>query len=405
MSFGSGRSTKSNPLRGAAGDKPKREVFPTSEIPHKWAHATQSRARNAQGNLFFDGDTIYSYRTSWPIARIYRKRGAGLKGASWSLTEKENKRALVLVNSDNYSNTTAGHTSQVARAVSHLTCVRVPHPVIESAARFGHRENLRYLTQESARELARAQRAMTGERVATYILRARKKIADATRYMDFFGIRRVRPVFPEDSAQAALARVKVIENPDPVRDAAKIKARERSAAKRRATLQSAFDQYCAEVARYNAAIVAAQRPDAAQVWRDTGQWPDAAEADRPYLTWAFQRKLEHAGFTLPRRYDGRPSEVLLRVTHDDSDGEQIVTSLGARVPLAAAPMAWNLVRRAMRTGGYKPSGLSRVTIGDYPLTDISADGTLRAGCHTIKFAELELLARTLGLTDTEENNV
>ena len=71
MGFGYGNS-KSNPLRGAKENR--REVFKTDEIPHKWAHATQSQARNAQGNLYFRGDTIFSYRDSWPLARIYRRK-------------------------------------------------------------------------------------------------------------------------------------------------------------------------------------------------------------------------------------------------------------------------------------------------------------------------------------------
>src|SRR5205807_8092971 len=38
-----------------------RHVFPTGEIPHLWAHKVQPDARNADGNLYFGGDTIYSY--------------------------------------------------------------------------------------------------------------------------------------------------------------------------------------------------------------------------------------------------------------------------------------------------------------------------------------------------------
>ena len=41
--------------------KRKKHVFDTGEIPHLWAHRTQDEARNRQGNLYFTGDTIYSY--------------------------------------------------------------------------------------------------------------------------------------------------------------------------------------------------------------------------------------------------------------------------------------------------------------------------------------------------------
>ena len=49
--------------------KRKKHVFDTGEIPHLWAHRTQEDARNRQGNLYFTGDTIYSYGSHFPIAR------------------------------------------------------------------------------------------------------------------------------------------------------------------------------------------------------------------------------------------------------------------------------------------------------------------------------------------------
>ena len=49
--------------------KRQKHVFDTGEIPHLWAHRTQDDARNRQGNLYFTGDTIYSYGSHFPIAR------------------------------------------------------------------------------------------------------------------------------------------------------------------------------------------------------------------------------------------------------------------------------------------------------------------------------------------------
>jgi hypothetical protein len=83
------------------------------------------------------------------------------------------------------------------------------------------------------------------------------------------------------------------------------------------------------------------------------------------------------------------------------NGEQIETSLGARIPLAAAPMVWNMVQRARRSeSGLAPCNIGadrRPRIGDYPLDRIDADGTLHAGCHTIPYSELSSMARALGL--------
>jgi len=79
-----------------------KNVYKTAEIPHLWFHKTQHSARNQCGNLFFDGDTIYSYGHHFPIARhVTNERG----------------EAAVLFNSASYSSTTAKHKSDVRRAI------------------------------------------------------------------------------------------------------------------------------------------------------------------------------------------------------------------------------------------------------------------------------------------------
>lgn len=313
-------------------------VFSNKEIPHKWAHATQDHARGS--NLSFQGDTLYSYST--PIARIYRRRRLDV---------------LVLFSDHNYSATTAKHLSYARRATSHLTCVEVPRYVIgcqSSNRRYtrsvsekdDHAANVAHLIDklEAIHKVAgRAKQRRNVEWQQEEAEHAHKALAD---YLIFFGIRRKMPLMP--SFAAALERAERIEKPDPVRDAKRFKAREQ----REARL---------------AALIAG----AAQHWRDTGGYPAS----------------------LKRADIMRREGVLLRV-----DGADILTSMGARVPLAAAPMVWNLVQRARSQGGFEPTrALGRLKIGDYPLDRIDADGTLRAGCHVIPYAELELLAVKLGL--------
>jgi hypothetical protein len=60
-----------------------RTVYPTNEIPHLWFHGLgngQTYARNAQGNLYFQGEyenaQLFSYGSHYEIARkITTKRG------------------------------------------------------------------------------------------------------------------------------------------------------------------------------------------------------------------------------------------------------------------------------------------------------------------------------------------
>jgi hypothetical protein len=110
------------------------------------------------------------------------------------------------------------------------------------------------------------------------------------------------------------------------------------------------------------------------------------------------RKLQNL-FDLPRRestgdYLEHPigGAVLLRVS-----GDQIESSMGARIPLEHAPRIWTLVQACRSSGrAYERNGHTEHA-GPYAIDSVSAEGELRAGCHTIPYAELELLARALGL--------
>ena len=82
--------------------KRKKCVFNTGEVPHLWAHRTQDDARNKQGNLYFTGDTIYSYSSHFPIAR--------------HVTNDGGERA-VLLTTGTYSVTTSSHCSAVRSAI------------------------------------------------------------------------------------------------------------------------------------------------------------------------------------------------------------------------------------------------------------------------------------------------
>lgn len=75
-----------------------RQVFSsTAEVCNVFANQTQDFGRNGSGNVYFDGDTIYSYGRHFPIAKIVG--------------------CMALYNLNGYSNTTAHHKSDVYRAL------------------------------------------------------------------------------------------------------------------------------------------------------------------------------------------------------------------------------------------------------------------------------------------------
>jgi len=72
------------------------------QIAHLWAHKTQDSARNSQNNFYFNGDTIYSYGSHFPVAR--------------HITNRKGVKAI-LFTTKTYSNTTASHISCVSGAI------------------------------------------------------------------------------------------------------------------------------------------------------------------------------------------------------------------------------------------------------------------------------------------------
>ena len=103
-------------------------VFPLKEIPHLWAHQTQKSARSSgNGTLYFEGDTIYSYGSHFPIAR--------------HITNKAGDKAI-LFTTRTYSSTTAKHLSYVRRAIPGT--VRVFHvpEVMDAQLASHHQQNI-----------------------------------------------------------------------------------------------------------------------------------------------------------------------------------------------------------------------------------------------------------------------
>lgn len=87
------------------------------DVCHVWAHQLQSDAR--YGNIFFVNETIYSYGTHFPMARILTVEG----------------QRVVLFTTRSYSSATAGHKSEARMAIPHGTPVFYVEDVTEKPSR------------------------------------------------------------------------------------------------------------------------------------------------------------------------------------------------------------------------------------------------------------------------------
>lgn len=78
-----------------------KRVYKTDEIAHLWANQSTDYARNPQGNLYFSGNSIYSYGNHYELGRLVECNG----------------RRVALINDSGYSVTTSKHISKARCAV------------------------------------------------------------------------------------------------------------------------------------------------------------------------------------------------------------------------------------------------------------------------------------------------
>jgi hypothetical protein len=155
-----------------------------SECAHRWA--ANRHAEGKAGNVFFRNGVIYSYGSHFPIARHVR-RGRG-----------KNARQFVLFTSRGYSGTTAGHKSDVRRAIPHgATVFTVDNVLADTPAQ--HLANLKAIGVEAAYALEKAKRARANRDVLSR--EAAGRVASGNRYAEAVGIRQRLPE-PERLAES-----------------------------------------------------------------------------------------------------------------------------------------------------------------------------------------------------------
>lgn len=321
-------------ITNAKARKRRREVFPSGEIPHLWFHKTQDSARNANGSLYFSGDTIYSYGSHFPIARHVTN----------------GKRDAVLFTTRTYSVTTSAHCSAVRSSIPssalvfHVPEVHFGYSKPEDA--YQHERNL-------ADHLSRIQSAIHSS--------ARARSSWKKEYEHSAAI----SLQAECKAYCAFFRIKSPKLPR----------------------VPALDSEEMEQIRRREAQTAARKAEETRKQRE-----EQAEFERTKIErW---RNGENVGYlcnvpTMLRiRTFGADESAQYAV------GE-VETSKGARVPVSHALRGLRFVRAVVAKGeAYQRNGHT-LHLGQYAIERINVDGTLTAGCHVISLAEIERIAPEL----------
>ena len=180
--YSENRSERSNPL--PAKKTRQKQVFASYEIPHLWAYKTQEKARNAQGNFYFDGDTIYSYGSHFPIARHVTVKG----------------KSAILLTTRTYSNTTRGQIHSVKCAIPPTVQVFHVHNVDAPRSHVTHDGNIAERTEALNEAILKASRARSGS--AWLIGRATGIRENLLGYCKFFKLKAPKlPTVPENAAE------------------------------------------------------------------------------------------------------------------------------------------------------------------------------------------------------------
>jgi hypothetical protein len=356
--------------------KHKKEVFDTGEIPHLWAHKVQANARNAQGNLYFDGDTIYSYGGHFPIARHVVDNPT-----------KKTPKSAVLFTTRSYSNTTSGHISAVRSSIPRdLPVFHVYNPASSP------RESLAcYVSAVSEHAKSASERKMETTRNED-VQKALSLIAECKAFCKFFALR--LPTFaklPKIDVDKLARQTKAIQDR---RDAAN--------AKRKADWEARQARAKAEADAWNASGICQHTPkhDAhayGDVWkcdkqREEDEW--ATKSTEIIAAW-------RANDPNARLRDAYRLPVMLRIRTFGADADvqhavaMVETSRGAQVPVSHALRGLRFVRAVVARGEAFQTNGKTFHLGHYKIDRIEVDGTLTAGCHVIPYSEIERIAPEL----------
>jgi hypothetical protein len=350
----------------ATGARQKRVFKHSREVAHVWAQQRQAYGRNPTGNIYFDGHTIFSYGSHFPIARFVYGKG----GKPVMLDGKQ----VVLFTTRSYSPTTNGHLQDVRGALSGLDVVLIHVDRPEFYA--SNKDNLadlwlsvRVIAEGNAKARERDTRGDIAGQL--YNLRAFTRFAGIGRTKQLTALIEAMesgvPGWWHELAGLTAERAHEIDTAK----AARVEARNQREASKRALERIASEK--------RQSVYADVKPLAIEAWRNgLSELTIPAELIEKHGLDLNSQTVKTSQFLSHNWQDG----ALLRIV-----GDEIETSRGAFVPVRHAKVAWQALQRRE---------IPADRLGEYHASRFEGD-TLVIGCHRIAFAEIERIAYALGL--------
>lgn len=343
-----------------------REVYDTDMVAHIWAHQSQSTARNGR-NFDFEGPNLYSYST-----RI-----------GTMVTDKNGER-VALLSKRHWSNTTSGQISKASSACQNVCPVyRVEH--------FNdHVGNVNRMIDGYTAAIATASRCKI-DNVDWQISQSKELLDEAKQYANRFG---VSAEFPDHKMHVAAILARVAERKakqnDPKTAAKRERAKERANEKLRQQYITATGKFDPNEFRRLSYRQRKQLNDFISSCSDEDHTAHLAAIE---VSQAEKIAAWRNGETVRLAYS---KNALLRIR-----GDAIETSQGAQFPIEHGTRAFPIILRCRANGkGWVTNGHT-VHLGHFRIDGIDPDGTVHAGCHVVKWEEIERIAKELGLLNSE----
>lgn len=323
-------------------------AYDNAMTAHVWAQQNKTAGKSANGNMSFEGATLYSYRT--PIGRF---------------VHTVDGRRAVLVTSNHYSMTTSSkHMPALWRAIDYgrgafSPCFAVPF--LDTDGSYWNGENLKYLVREyeTLAGKLRRMRDYWGDE-AQLIGQLAERANIATQYAVAFGLELpdLRPTTDgaeiwkyRQEREARLNAPGMAEKRERERE----RRAERKAEKERRAREEMIAKHAETLAK----------------WRN---------GENVFLPHAINRD--------------KNGGALLRVK-----GDELQTSLGASVPLDHAIRVFRFVKLCRERGERWQRNGRTLRVGHFQVDWTDENGNFRAGCHLINWPEIERAAIAANVFD------
>lgn len=316
-----------------------RQVFENRMVAHIWAQQTQESGRSHNGQFYFEGKTIYSYGRHFPIATFI-------------------DADKVLYCSDSYSVTTSNHQSMVRQALSGsvqvITCpdnkVMDYHERLSPSHDDGQRKGAQLLIEgvykESVQPLIKsAAKRKKASLVDDDLRQASNMIYNCSMLLEHYGL--------DLSKELSTLWDQIRNDAGALMDAKKAEIEQENAQRR--------------------------KREAERKEREREDLEKAISAFRAGV---------HYNHSIIRQVD-----VMLRI-----NGENVETSHGASFPIEDAKRAFKAVRMVKeRAASWDSLDREPIRLGHFKIDRIDLHGDVKAGCHFVKWDEIERAARELNI--------